>query len=157
MAPLTGVLTGLIGALAAVVAYFWPQLMTCAREHLLPWIDEHTPDLAPAVRLAFHDLDPVGVGWHRTVRTAWRRLRDVLVHETATFVQEPNGDWVVRISSSIRDLAGGEKPVVTIVTEQCFDGQDLPDDVRAQALSDGLDGTSVDILRIRDQLLADVA
>ena len=118
MAPLIGVLTGLIGALAAVVAYFWPQLMTWAREHLLPWIDTHTPDLAPAVRLAFHDLDQVGVGWRRTVRTAWRQLRSVLVHETATFVRAPNGDWMVRITSSIRRPATG--PGQTALTRMWY-------------------------------------
>jgi hypothetical protein len=156
MAALTGILTGLVGALATVVAYFWPQLMTWAREHLLPWVDEHTPNLAAAVRLAFHDLDKIGVGWGRAVRTAWRKLRKVLVRETATFVHVPNGDWVVRITSSVCDLVGDDKPIVTIVTEHCLDWQDLPDEVRALALASGLDGTSIDILRARDQLLADV-
>jgi hypothetical protein len=156
MAPLMGILTGLIGALAAVVAYFWPQLMTWTREHLLPWVDQHTPDLAPAVRLAFHDLDQVGVGWRRAVRTAWRQLRDVLVHQTATFFQVPHGGWAVRITSSVRRPAEDDQPVVTIVTEQFLDWQQLPDEVRAQALANGLDSTSIDILQARDELLADV-
>jgi hypothetical protein len=155
MAPLMVVLTGVAGTLAAVVAYFWPQLMTWTREHLLPWVDRYAPDLAPAVRLAFHDLDKVGVGWHRTVREAWQNLRHVLVSESATFIQAPNGDWEVQITSTVRNLADEEKPVITIVTAQHLVWEHLPDDVRARALSDGLDGTSIDILYARDMLLAD--
>jgi hypothetical protein len=90
------------------------------------------------------------------VRTAWRQLRSVLVHETATFVRAPDGDWMVRITSSIREQEQDDKQIVTIFTEQCFDWQHLPDELRAQALSNGLDGTSIDILRARDDLLADV-
>lgn len=156
MAPLTGILTGLIGTLATVVAYFWPQLMTWTREHLLPWVDKYAPDLAPAVRLAFHDLDKIGVGWRHLVRTAWRNLRNVLVSQTATFVHSPNGDWTVQIASSVRNLTEEDKPAVTIATEQRLAWEQVPDEVRAHALSNGLDGTSIDILRARDQLLADV-
>src|SRR5580658_8582169 len=149
MASLIVVLTGLAGTLAAVVAYFWPQLMTWTREHLLPWVDRCAPDLAPSVRLAFHDLDKVGVGWHRTVREAWQKLRNVLISESATFVQAPNGDWEVQITSTVRDLT----EEVTIVTAQRLVWEQLPGNVRAQALSDGLDGTSIDILCARDLLL----
>jgi hypothetical protein len=156
MAPLIVILTGLTGALASVVAYFWPQLMTLTREHLLPWVDKHAPDLAPAVRLAFHDLDEIGVGWHRVVRTAWQNLRDVLISQSATFIQESNGEWVVQITSSVRNLADANKPIMTIATEQCLVWEQLSDEVRAHALEEGLDGTSIDILHARDLLLAEV-
>jgi hypothetical protein len=156
MAPLMVILTGLTGALAAVVAYFWPQLMTWTREHLLPWVDKHAPDLASAVRLAFHDLDNVGVGWRRVVRTAWEALRNVLISESVTFIQAPDGEWAVQITSSVRNLADGDKPTITIVTEQRVAWELLPDEVRAHALTGGLDGASIDILHARDLLLADV-
>jgi hypothetical protein len=155
MAPLIVILTGLTGTLAAVVAYFWPQLMTWTREHLLPWVDQNAPELAPAVRLAFHDLDKVGVGWRRTVRAAWQNLRYVLISQSATFIRAPNGDWEVQIISTVRNLAGEDKPTITIVTAQSIAWERLPDEVRTRALSDGLDGTSVDILYARDMLLAD--
>ena len=156
MAPLIGILTGLIGTLAAVVVYLWPQLMTWTREHLLPWVDKHAPNLAPAVRLAFHDLDAIGDGWRNAVRTAWQNLRNVLISQTATFVRTPSGDWAVQISSSVRPAPEEDQPVVTITTEQLLTWENLPDEVRADALSNGLGGTSIDILRARDQLLTDV-
>ena len=156
MAPLIGILTGLIGTLATVVVYLWPQLMTWTREHLLPWVDKYAPTLAPAVRLAFHDLDVVGAGWRNAVRTAWQNLRDVLIGQTATFVHTPNGDWAVQISSSVRLPPEEDHPIVTITTEQLLTWENLPDEVRADALPNGLRGTSVDILRARDQLLTDV-
>lgn len=156
MAPLMVILTGLTGTLATVVAYFWPQLMTWTREHLLPWVDKYAPDLAQAVRLAFHDLDRVGVGWHRVVRTAWQNLRNVLISQSATFIQIPNGDWAVQITSSVRNIAEEDKPIITVASEQRLVWEDLPDEVRALALSNGLDGTSIDILQARDLLLADV-
>lgn len=156
MAPLIVILTGLTGTLATVVAYFWPQLMTWTREHLLPWIDKYAPDLARAVRLAFHDLDNVGVGWRRVVRIAWQSLRNVLVGQSATFVQASNGDWAVQITSSVCNLSAENEPITTIATEQRLAWECLPDEVRVYALSNGLDGTSVDILHARDLLLADV-
>jgi hypothetical protein len=156
MAPLIVILTGLTGTLASVVAYFWPQLMTWTREHLLPWVDKYVPDLARAVRLAFHDLDEIGVGWRRVVRTAWQNLRNVLISQSATFVQAPNGEWVVQITSSLRNLAEADKPALTIATEQRLIWEQLPDEVQAHALEDGLDGTCIDILHARDLLLADV-
>jgi hypothetical protein len=156
MAPLMVILTGLTGALATVVAYFWPQLMTWTREHLLPWVDKYAPDLAPAVRLAFHDLDKIGVGWRRVVRTAWQNLRNVLISQSATFIREANGEWAVQITSSVRDLAEADRPAISIVTEQRLAWEQLPDEVRAHALADGLDGSSIDIAHARDLLLADV-
>lgn len=156
MAPLMVILAGLAGALATVVAYFWPQLMTWTREHLLPWVDKHAPDLAPAVRLAFHDLDKVGVGWRRAVRTAWQNLRSVLISQSVTFIKAPTGDWAVEITSAVQNLAEPDKPAMTIVTEQPLAWEQLPDEVRAHALAHGLDGTCIDILHARDLLLADV-
>jgi hypothetical protein len=158
MTPLMLILTGLIGALAAVVAYLWPQLMTVAREHLLPWVDSRLPELAPAVRLAFHDLDKIAVEWRHAVRAAWRKLRDVLIWETATFVRSADGDWIVRITSSVRNSAEEEeKAVTTTVKEHLLDWRDLPEELRKQALLNGLDGTSIDILHARDLLLTDTA
>jgi len=155
MAPLIVILTGLTGALAAVVAYFWPQLMTWTREHLLPWVDRYAPDLAPAVRLAFHDLDKVGVGWRRTVRAAWQNLRNVLISQSATFIREPNGDWEVQIISTVRSLSAEDNPAITIVTAQHIAWEYLPDEIREHALSNGLDGTCINILYARDMLLAE--
>src|ERR1700680_40544 len=139
MAPLAIILVALVGAaLAAVAVYFWPQIMSWAREHLLPWVDKNIPELAEAVRLAFQDLDKIAVELRRAVRTAWRKLRHVLLSETAVFVERYKGEWAVRITSFLRNLEQGEKPVVKVITEQRLDWQDLPEEIRAQAMSNGL-------------------
>jgi hypothetical protein len=153
---LTVVLTGLVGAgLAGVAVYFWPRIMSWAREHLLPWIDRNVPELADAVRLAFQDLDKVAVGLRRTVRAAWRRVRSVLLSQAAEFVSLWNGAWAVRITSYLRDLEASDKPVARVVTEQEVDWEDLPADIRAEAMANGINGTTIDIVRARDQLLAE--
>jgi hypothetical protein len=155
---LTLVLTGLVGAsLAGVAVYFWPRIMSWAREHLLPWIDGNAPELAGAVRLAFQDLDKVAAGLRRSVRAAWRRVRSVLLSETAEFVSLWNGAWSIRITSYLRNLEAADKPVVRLVTEQALDWEDLPAEVRAEAMANGANGMSIDIVRARDQLLAETA
>jgi hypothetical protein len=119
MAPLAFILAGLVGAaLAAVAVYFWPAIMAWTREHLLPWVDRNLPELADAVRLAFHDLDKISVELRRMVRTAWRKLRTVLLSETAKFVEVVKNEWAVEITSYLRALEEREKPVVRIVSQQ---------------------------------------
>jgi hypothetical protein len=153
---LTLVLVGLVGAgLARVAAYFWPQIMTCAREHLLPWIDRNVPDLAESVRLAFHDLDKIGVDLCRAVRAAWRKLRAVLVSQVATFVELFNGDFAIRITSDLRLPQDRDRAPVTVVTEQELDWESLPEEIHAAVMSNGIRGTSIDVVRARDQILTD--
>jgi len=155
---LTLVLAGLVGgALAGVAVYYWPQIMSWAREHVLPWIDRNTPDLAAPVRLAFADLDIVAVGLRRAVRHAWRKLRAVLVSQTAEFVGPLDGQWAVRLTSCLRPLEEGGRPCVTMVTEQALAWEELPADVRAAAMSNGVGGMTIDIVRARDQLLSETA
>jgi hypothetical protein len=152
---LTAILTALAGAaLGAVAVYFWPQIMSWAREHVLPWVDRNFPDLAESVRLAFQDLDPAAVALRRAVRAAWRRLREVLVSQTAEFVVLLNGEWAVRITSCLRALEEGGEPLVTVVTEQGLRWEELPADVRAAAMSNGVIGATIDIAKARDQLLS---
>ncbi len=158
MAPLMIILVKLVGVVAAAVAvHYWPQIMSWTREHLLPWVDRNIPALAGAVRLAFQDLDKIAVELRRAVRSAWRNLRHILLSETATFVELFNGEWAVQITSLLRNLEQAEKPVVKIVTEQQLDWDDLPADIRARAMSDGLVGIDIDVLATRDQLLAENA
>lgn len=158
MAPLMAILVTLVGvAIATVVVSLWPQIMSWTREHLLPWVDENIPGLAQAVRLAFADLDQIAVELRRAVRIAWRNLRDILLSQTATFVKLINGDWAVQITSFVCNLELSEKPVVKIVTEQRLDWSELPADICARAMSNGLDGSTIDILTTREQLLTDTA
>jgi hypothetical protein len=155
---LTLVLTGLVGtALAGVALYYWPQIMSWAREHVLPWIDRNIPELADSVRLAFQDLDNVAVGLRRTVRAAWHKLRKVLLSQVAEFVQVYDSNWAVRITSYLRNLEERDKPYVKVVTEQGLRWEELPEDVRAAAMSNGINGTKVDIVKARDQLLSEMA
>lgn len=154
MAPLALILAAMVGAaLTGVAVYFWPSIMRWAREHLLPWVDRHMPELAEAVRLAFHDLDKISVELRRAVRIAWQRLRKVLIGETANFTARFDGTWAVQITSYLRNRLQSEKPYVKVVTEQVLGYDDLPQEIRAQALSNGLANSTLDILRARDQLL----
>jgi hypothetical protein len=156
--PLMMILAGLVGtAIAAVAVHVWPQIMSWTREHLLPWVDEHIPWLAAAVRLAFQDLDQIADELRRAVRTAWRELRAVLLSQTVTFVRLADGSWAVRIVSFLRDPGYSGKPAVQIVTHQCLNWQDISVEADLQALPDSLDGCAIDILAARDMLLAETA
>jgi hypothetical protein len=158
MAPLMAILSRLVGvAIATVTVYLWPQIMSWTREHLLPWVDENVPVLAQAVRLAFQDLDNVAVELRRAVRSAWRGLRGILVGQTATFVELSAGEWTLRITSFVRDVTLSEGAAVTIITDQRLDWEALPPDVRTWAISQGLNGTTIDLVAAREQLLRDTA
>jgi hypothetical protein len=152
---LTLVLVDVVGAaLANAATHFWPQIMTCAREHLVTWIDRNIPDLAEPVRLAFHDLDEIEPELCRAVRAAWRKLRIVLISQTVTFVELFNGDCALRIASDVRVLDDRVTVPVTVVTEHELDWEGMPEEIKAAAVSDGIRDMSIDIVRARDQLLA---
>jgi hypothetical protein len=155
---LTLVIATLVGAgLVGAVVYFWPQIMSWAREHLLPWVERNVPELAESVRLAFADLDKVAVGLRRAVRAAWRRLRTMLLSQTAQFFGLVNGEWAIRITSYLRNLDKRDKRDVRMVTEERLEWEDLPEEIRAEAMSNGINGTTIDITKARDQLLEETA
>ncbi|MFB7943907.1 hypothetical protein ACFC6L_03210 [Kitasatospora phosalacinea] len=154
MIPLLLLLTGAVGAgLGALALYFWPSLMGWAREHLLPWVERVVPNLANDVRVAFQNLDRVAVDVRRTVRSAWHRLRRVLLSEVADFVQLVDDSWAVRITSYLRNAENAAKPVTKIVSEQPIGYDDLPDEIRVKVLTGGLRKASLDIVELRDRLL----
>ena len=73
---LAAILVVMVGAtLLGIAVYFWPQIMTWAREHMLPWVDRYIPELADSVRMAFQELDTLAVRLRRAVRDAWRKLQ----------------------------------------------------------------------------------
>jgi hypothetical protein len=148
------VLVGLVGAaFAGVTGYFWPQIMSCAREHLVPWIDRNVPDLATAVRLAFYDLEYISDALCRAAGDAWCKLRTVLLSQVATFVELFNGDCALRITSKLRTFDGGAEAVANLVTEHELSWESLPEEVRAAAVSSDIRGLSIDIVQARDQAL----
>jgi hypothetical protein len=131
--------------------------MSWAREHVLPWIERNIPGLANSVRPAFQDLDEVADDLRRTVRAAWHSLRTALVSQTAHCVGLADGAWVIRFISCLRDLERGGKHLVYIVSEQELGWGSQPEEIRAVALANGLNGTWIDIVRARDRLLAETA
>jgi hypothetical protein len=149
------ILVDQIGAgLAEAAIYFWPQIMASAREHLVPWVDRNVPELAAPVRLAFQDLDSVAGGLRHAVSVAWLRLRTVLAGQTAQFVAAGSGEWVLRITSCLRNPATGGAAVIELVSEQALDWATLPVHFRAAGLDAFRDAT-IDIVRARDKLLAE--
>ncbi|GAA1777564.1 hypothetical protein [Luedemannella helvata] len=148
------IVAGLVAAaLVGVVVAYWPKIMGWARDSLLPWADEHLPEFAGVIRQAFQTLDNVVVEVRQAVRSAWRRLRNVLLKETAEFVQLFNHGWAVEITSWLANRQNAEKPVVKVVTQQQLDYDDLPPDIRAQLIHDDLSEGSLDVTAARDRLL----
>lgn len=148
-------LDGLVAdGLVGVVGYLWPQTMSWAREHILPWVERNIPDLANSVRLAFQDLDRVADDLQQVVRAAWCRLRAVLVSQSAQFVRLPNGSWVIRFLSCLRVRNGGGEEVACVAGEQQLDWAGQCQEIHAVAVANGLSGTCVDVVRARDRMLA---
>lgn len=144
------------GVLAGLILAFWPSLMNWSRNHLLPWMDRHAPQLADDVRRAFVVLDGLAVKARRTLRAAWRRVRAVLLDEVATFVRGLNERWSVRITSYLRNLEAAEKPYVRIVTEQALDYDDLPENVRAADLRSEI-SDEVSVTKLMDEAMTETS
>lgn len=155
--PLAYILAGLVTlAAVGITVYLWPRIMGWAREHILPWIDEHVPALADAVRQAFLAVDKVAVAMRNAIHRAWQRLRTALLKQVLTYHQLARNRWVARITTFLMRQEQREKPVVKLITEQEVAWEDLPADVRAQMINgDGLHDTEVDIVAARDRLLAE--
>lgn len=148
-------LDGLVAnGLVGVVSYLWPQTMSWAREHILPWVERNIPDLANSVRLAFQDLDKVADDLQQVVRAAWCRLRTVLISQSVQFVQLAHGVWVVRFISCMRVRNGSGEEVACVVGEQQLDWASQCEEIRAAAVSNRLSGTWIDVVRARDRMLA---
>ena len=62
---------------------------------------------------------------------------------------------MIRFISCLRSLERSGRHVVYIVSEQELDWVSQPEEIRAAAMANGLDGTWIDIVRARDRLLAD--
>jgi hypothetical protein len=148
-------LDGLVAdGLVGVVGYLWPQTMSWAREHVLPWVERNIPDLANSVRLAFQDLDKVADDLQQVVRAAWYRLRTVLVSQAVQFVRLADGAWVIRFISCLRVPDGSGEEVACVAGEQQLDWAGQSGDIRAVAVANGLSGTWIDVVRARDRMLA---
>jgi hypothetical protein len=155
---LAAILVVMVGAaLLGVAVYFWPQIMTWAREHMLPWVERYIPQLADSVRMAFLQLDNIAVRLRRASRDAWRKLRTVLLSQTAKFVEKTKSEWIVQIESYLLTRQEADRPYVRVVTEQPVSYEDLPDSVRASGLKNGVDGMTIDIVKARDELLRETA
>jgi hypothetical protein len=152
--PLPAMLTDQMGTGPARIAIcLWPQIMASAREHLIPWIDQNAPELAAPTRLAFQDLDIVADELRHAVRDAWRRLRVVLIGQTAQFVTADNGEWAIRIISRLRNPVPEGTPVIELITEERLRRESLPEEISAIGL-DGFPSSPIDIVQIRDDLLS---
>jgi hypothetical protein len=152
--PLPAMLADQLGTGPAAIAIgLWPQIMASAREHLIPWVDQNVPELATPARLAFQDLDIVADELRYAVRGAWRRLRAVLVGQTAQFMVTGNGECVIRIISRLRAASSAGAPSVELATEERLHWDCLPEEIRVAGL-DGFRSAPIDIMRIRDDLLS---
>jgi len=148
------VIVGLVTAgLASVVIAYWPKIMSWARDSLLPWADQHLPEFSGIIRQAFLDIDNAVVEFRQAVRSAWRRLRNVLLKETAEFVRLFDDRWAVEITSWLANRQNAEKPVIRVVTQQTLEYDDLPQDIRAQLIREDVAGETLDVVAARDKLL----
>jgi hypothetical protein len=132
----------------------WPQIMASAREHLIPWIDQNAPELAGPTRLAFQDLDIVADELRHAVRSAWRRLRVVLVGQTVELVTAGDGEWAIWVTSRLCNPAPDGAPVIELKTKERLRRESLPEEICAEGRP-RFRSASIDIVQIRDDLLSE--
>jgi hypothetical protein len=142
------------GLLAGLVLAYWPRLIKAARDHLLPWIERHAPQLAPDVRQAFVVLDNLAVSARQALKGAWRRVRAVLLDEVARFVRGANERWSLQVTSYLRNLERREKPFVRVVTEEAVDYEDLPANVREADLRSQI-SDDVNLTQLMDEAMTE--
>ena len=142
------ILIGLaIGAVAAAV--LWKRILTWAEDHLSPWLSTHAPELLGYVNEAFVQLDETMVRLRQTAKVAWQRIRELLLKQTAEFLRQHDGEWVLRIKSWLVDSESSGSVYVR-ETEKRVAYHDLPSEVRREYLRHGLTTHTIDITKIRD-------
>ena len=132
---------------------FWPKIMGWVRAHLLPWVQRNLPSLVEDVRTALQEIDRVVVAVRNAVKTAWRRVRRVLLSEVAEFVRLFDDEWSLTITSWIANQEANEQPYTRIVTEQRLGYDDLPPEVRKAALRESRNEYTLDVTGMRDELI----
>src|SRR5947209_2574342 len=116
---LVGLITVLGGVSAAAALAFWPRLRGWCEDSLFPWLDNNLPQLAQRVRDAFAAIDEAVTAVRRTVKQAWQRLREHLLHQVLTLERRSSSQWVRRVTSwVVKLLRSGERVPVQVVTEQ---------------------------------------
>jgi hypothetical protein len=135
----------------SALVYFWTQILSFVRSHIMPWVHENFPEFAEKAELAFEAIDKKVVQVKRAIKEAWRQLRRKLLKVLMSYEQNTSG-WVRNIISwCIKKLEDKEKIIKrTEVVEVNY--EDLPDDVRAAWLR-GEAQTEQDVTAARDEQL----
>ena len=121
---------GLVLITGSAIAYFWTQILSFVRSHIMPWLHENFPEFAEKAELAFEAIDKKVVQVKRAIKEAWRQLRRKLLKVLVGYEQNTSG-WARNVISwCIKKLEDKEVIIKrTETTEVNYD--DLPDDVRA--------------------------
>lgn len=148
---MTGLEILLIVGIPALLAALWPKVCAWFADHCNPWLKRHVPTLQPYLEQAFQVLDKVATTVRALVLRAWQKVREALLKGLIEFLRRADGSWFRRLTTYAQ--AASETKVTRRIEEQEMDWSELPEDVRAEALSRG-HVAQRDFTRDRDQELA---
>jgi hypothetical protein len=134
--PLPMLAIYLVGTLSiTVLATFWADICEWFAERASPWLEAHVPSLAPHIKKAFIFIDDkVMVPMRRAIKRAWAVVRQHLLEATVTYFKQ-GGEWVRRIDSYLQEKLGAHAKVIKRTEESTVEWDELPESVRAAAMS----------------------
>jgi len=151
MTPLIAVLLGVV---AVVAIYFWPEILNFVRTSIIPFIRKISPGLAQFVEDAFVMIDNVVSPLTRMVKKAWNKIRGVLLKSVVSINQKTSSKWVKTATSWLIDKLE-DKTVKKVTTTETISWENLPPDVREEILRNG-DMEDKNVTKIRDRELAKI-
>lgn len=152
--PMLVLLVAALGLATAVALIYWHQILQWAEESLFPWFHTHIPELEPAVREAFRQVDKVAVAVRRSVRKAWEQVREYLLKLVVVFRRRSTSVWVKEVTSwLVRGLDVNKPAPVKVTTTEDVSWDDLPDEVKVEFLKRKKRELTVNVTEMRDHEL----
>ena len=140
-----------IGVSTGLALIFWDKILEWAQDSLFPWIKDNIPLIKGVVKEAFIAVDKVATPMRKTIRKAWKKLRDYLLKQVVKLERKSSNKWIRRVTSwVIKVLESGKKVPVKVEIAHEVNWDELPEDARQEFLSKGESEIEINVTKRRD-------
>lgn len=151
---LLGVGIGLVGITATFLYMLWRKVLRWAHNSLIPWIKSlQLPKLGKIVEDAFLFVDNRMGAAKEAVRSAWNKLRVLLLKQNVTVEKTDKGTFQTKVETWVAEPTDTEVVNHMVQTSE-VDWADLPADVKLKIMEK--QRHEVNVTKTRDEELAEM-
>jgi hypothetical protein len=147
-APLI-IIGGIALLLSGLALIFWNKIFDIFSEHIMPFLRQHVPSLAPLIQEAFIKVDGAVAKIRRAAKEAWRRVREYIIHAEEVYERTEPGEYTA--TQTVYSTTEKPDEIREVKTSRHVNLDDLPPEVRAKIVQ--AQRPTTDILAARDQEL----